>query len=234
MALTILVLVVVLYLLFITTVLRLAARMVAGINPTFGSAVGAFLTSIVGAFFAGCFIAILTFGHFDARSIAYPAAFVVQAIVYSLMLRDRHGAGIDFLQSVLVILCQIPFAVAIGGLVGLVLFASGIAFSSLIPNNLLASIPNSISSLVRPSASSARPRQLDLFNQVFPSATPAAKTVRWATLSTHVTVATKYGSVTYAPGTPVQLVSETPAGYLARLHGNDLALSRQQLVISSR
>src|SRR4051812_21178626 len=96
------------YWLVATVVLRLTTRMVAGITPTFSSATGAIVASLIlSAIIAGITSA-FDMGRSGLRLPLSIVGMLVQTMIFAVVLKDRNDAGLSFGQGCLVIIFQIP------------------------------------------------------------------------------------------------------------------------------
>lgn len=199
------------YLIVSTTILRLSTRLVAGIVPTFSSATGAILTSLL---FSAILTMVATVLAAERGGVGWLLAGVylfLQAMVYCMMIKDKEGAEVSFGQASIIIICQIPVAIGVAFLVFFVFAAGGLTLASLMPRTT-------------PAWALSRPA---------PPPAPAIASPRWGTLGASVIVPTRYGKVTYRGGTPVEIVRELSAGYVVRVNGTEFTTTREQ-VVSSR
>ena len=201
--------------LIISTVIRLTARMVAGITPTFGSACGSYLI--------GSLCTMLL--QLGARAMDLPrerttliavlgVSLLVQAASYAIFLKNDEDRGVNIAQSLLIILMLIPVFVMLALTVVLVLSLTGVTFFSLLPK-VQPYLPERVSAMLATPAPATPP--------------PGPKLTGPPRLTVPITVATPYGKMTLPAGTEVQILAEESGAYRVRVSGNEVTLRKDQV-----
>jgi hypothetical protein len=200
--------VVIVYFLVATTIIRVSTRMVAGFFPTFSSASGALFVTILFSVFVWFLTVVCGLRSETYRIPIVLGSLAIQCKVYAAMLKDMRGEDLTFLQAFFIILCQIPVALGVGALLLFLVAGGTLTLAALMPDGLQPS-----------KVATPAPRQ-------------AVSAARWGTLVAPVNIPTPYGNVSYRAGTSVQIVRETSTGYVIRLHGAEFSTTREQVVIS--
>jgi hypothetical protein len=202
-------------LLFVPIVIKFSARMVAGITPTYASAVGAFLSAtfvnlLIQAILFGLNVQLNSPGAFLAVTFL---GFLSQAAVYSGTLKNVSGVGVTFGQSCLIILFLFPVALALGVVVVLVMAVAGFTLISFDPRHPLA-------------AFSSRPAPVPT-----PAPAPALMQRHAARLKTPITVSTQFGAIAIPAGASVEILGSAAGGYRARVSGTEVTLTDNQVAV---
>lgn len=208
------------YLLVTTAVLQLATRMVAGFFPTLSSASATVLVSVMVTA-----IAVIVFAGFHLWDSIYrtPVLIIyslIQTMVHAMLLRGEHRAEVNYREASFIVLIQVPLGFGVRFLVFFLLAMNSSTLDALMPR---------VTNGNEPPASSYQPRRRE--PRAGATAEPVRLLGRWGTLATAIAVPTKYGSVTYRAGSPVEIVRETGGGYVVKVNGAEFSVGREHVVL---